>query len=325
MKLTAEQVRDRLIANGLYSFSGNITFKFGGIDITVKEKDVVGNIIQSWMKEWLDQNSIEYAVRDNLQMPPDFYLDPNNKEHSLLEVKAFNYDAPPGFDIADFKMYAREILTKPYFLNTDYLIFGYKMDKATGDITIKDIWLKKVWEITRRANKYPINVQEKDKTVHKIRPGVWYRDNTDKLDFLTFSCVEDFISAIDETLHSIRGQTGDINASTWKSEFIESYKNYYHKKLIIPKWNEIEDKYDLRPAHDLGKAIAERDKAQLNVEKKTKRVTDLENKRAGAHTPKQIEAAESSLAKAREALSKATFKLAETQAVLDQLLSDSNL
>ena len=101
-----------------------------------------------------------------------------------------------GFDIADFRMYALEILEKPYMLDVDYLIFGYDMSDD-GIVTIKDVWLKKVWQITRRMENYPINLQVKEGVIHKIRPGVWYSGRA--TDYAIFECLEDFISAIEET------------------------------------------------------------------------------------------------------------------------------
>lgn len=38
-------------------------------------------------------------------------------------------------------------------LDVDYLIFGYDMDD-NGNVTIKDLWLKKVWQITRSEEAY---------------------------------------------------------------------------------------------------------------------------------------------------------------------------
>ena len=69
-------------------------------------------------------------------MPPDFFLNPDNKKEDLMEIKAFNYKAGPGFDIADFRMYEQEIAHKPWMLYVTYLIFGYEMDDK-GVVTIK--------------------------------------------------------------------------------------------------------------------------------------------------------------------------------------------
>ena len=126
MILSAKQIYDKLVNDDkILELQGQIKFFLGDVDIIVKQKDVVGNIIQEWLQGWLDKNNVEYAPSENTQMPPDFFLNPNNKTKDLLEVKAFNRSASPGFDIADFRMYEEEIIEKPYMLDVDYLIFGY--------------------------------------------------------------------------------------------------------------------------------------------------------------------------------------------------------
>lgn len=153
-------------------------------------------------------------------MPPDFFLNKKDRSRELLEVKAFNRNTGPGFDIADFKMYSDEIIHKPYMLDVDYLIFGYDMDD-NGNVTIKDLWLKKVWQITRSMDGWAINLQVKKGVVHKIRPGVWYSIN--KKNMPMFECLEDFVSAIEETVY--QNPATRHNASLWKKKFEEAYKN----------------------------------------------------------------------------------------------------
>ncbi|MCU6556286.1 NgoBV family restriction endonuclease, partial [Klebsiella pneumoniae] len=158
----------------ILSANGQIRFFLGDVDIIVKQKDVVGNIIQEWLGGWLRKREIEFDVSTNTQTPPDFFfLNKKGRSRELWEVKAFNRNACPGFDIADFKMYSDEIIHKPYMLDVDYLIFGYDMDD-NGNVTIKDLWLKQVWQITRSMDGWAINLQVKKGVVHKIRPGVWY-------------------------------------------------------------------------------------------------------------------------------------------------------
>ena len=238
MKLTANQIYDRLLSvDGIHNFRGQIEFRLGGIEIVVKQKDVVGNIIQEWVLGWLKKNGIENLPSQNSQMPPDFYLDPDNCRANLLEVKAFNREQNPGFDIADFKMYQNEIIEKPYMINVDYLIFGYEMSND-GFVTIRDLWLKKVWEITRPMKGWPINLQVKRNVVHKIRPGVWYSSRSE---FPMFQCLEDFLSAIEETV--FRDPDTHGLASTWKQRFLSSYERHYGVRLSIPRWSDIEYRY----------------------------------------------------------------------------------
>lgn len=239
MKLTSNEIFYKLInEDEILKLNGQIKFFLGDVDIVVKQRDVVGNIIQEWLQGWLDKRNIEYAVNDNTQMPPDFFLDVGDHTKELLEVKAFNRNATPGFDIADFRMYSEEIIDKPFMLNSDYLIFGYKMSDH-GIVTIEDLWLKKVWEITRRMRDWPINLQVKQGVVHKIRPGVWY--SSKQPTYPMFETLEDFLSAIEETVY--QNPKTHNEAASWKNRFIESYFNHYGKFLTIPRWSDIKDKY----------------------------------------------------------------------------------
>ena len=238
-KRTPVEVYDALTkSDKIQESKGQIKFFLGDVSIVVKQKDVVGNIMQEWMQGWLEANNIEYAVNTNTQMPPDFFLDIANRTTNLLEIKAFNRNASPGFDIADFRMYVDEIVEKPYMLYVDYMIFGYDMSDE-GVVTIKDIWLKKVWQITRRMKDWPMNLQVKDKVVHKIRPAVWY--STARTEYNVFASIEDFISAIEETIY--RNPDTRDRAGTWLSRFLENYRRHYGVELVIPRWQEISELY----------------------------------------------------------------------------------
>lgn len=238
MKLSSREVYDRLVnEDRILEQEGQISFNFGDVGIVVKQRDTVGNILQEWLQGWLDSRNIDYALSENSQMPPDFFLDPADKTKNLLEVKAYNYNASPGFDIADFRMYETEIIDKPYMLDVDYLIFGYDMDD-TGIVTIKNLWIKKVWEITSSSEKWPMKLQVKKNVVHKIRPCNWDSASTH---YKTFARLEDFISAIEETVY----QNPDTRkeSSTWKYKFLKSYEEFYGVRLSIPRWDDIRDEY----------------------------------------------------------------------------------
>mgnify|MGYP000798059117 CR=1 FL=1 len=239
MKLTAEEVYNKLVNDDkILEVKGQIRFYLGNVDIIVKQRDVVGNIMQEWLEGWLKKNGIEYKPNPNTQMPPDFFLDIDDTTKGLLEVKAFNNERTPAFDIADFNSFQSEIIEKPYMLHTKYLIFGYIM-ADDGFVTIKNLWLENLWSICRCMSDWPLNLQVKDNVVHKIRPAVWYSKGN--LSFKPFESLEDFISAMEQTVYQ-NPKTRNISG-TWLTNFIKSYKTYYGKKLIIPRWSEIEDKY----------------------------------------------------------------------------------
>lgn len=241
MKLTAEEVFQKLLnEEKILEIQGQIRFYLGNVDIVVKQKDVIGNIMQEWLEGWFAKNKIDFKTNSNSQMPPDFFLNPDDLTCDLLEVKAFNYDAQPGFDIADFNMYQSEIVEKPYMLHVKYLIFGYQMTED-GYVIIKNLWLKNVWEICRRMENWPMNLQIKDNVVHKIRPCVWYSEN---VKYMPFNSLESFISAMDETV--FRNPKTRALSGTWLQNFKRNYFSFYNIKLDIPRWNDIEDGFTER-------------------------------------------------------------------------------
>lgn len=239
--LSPQDVYNRLLNDDkILTQKGQIKFYLGNVNIIVKQKDVVGNIIQEWLEGWLKKNKIRFSSNPNSQMPPDIFLNPEDKTTDLLEVKAFNYEATPGFDIADFKSYQEEIIKEPYMLHTKYIIFGYVMT-SEGVVLIKKMWLQNVWEICRTSNKWPINVQYKNGIVHKIRPAKWY-SNAKSIQYRPFESLEDYLAAIEETVYQ-NPDTRDKTAE-WKQRMRKSYKNFYGKNIDIPRWIDIKTKYE---------------------------------------------------------------------------------
>lgn len=143
-------------------------------------------------------------------------------------------------------MYEKEIAQKPWMLDVSYLIFGYDMTED-GIVTIKKVWLKKVWELSRPMksgnNKtvWPINLQIKQGTVHKIRPAKWYGISKD---FAVYSNMEDFLAAMEETVYKNKDTRDD--GPDWLSTLIKNYKDFYGIDLNLPRWKDIERKYVLR-------------------------------------------------------------------------------
>lgn len=237
--MSAQQIYDKLLNDfDILHAVGSISFSLNDISICVKENDVVGNILEEWLHKWLQENGFN-VVHNTTQNPPDFWLNPDDRESGLLEVKSF-YNSP-SFDIAAFMSYIKEIVEKPYRLFSDYLIIQYDMHSETGEVSIVNVWLKKVWEISAPSERFPIKTQYKNKQIVNIRPATWYSKRTI---YPTFKCKEHFISALEETIFQYP-ETHAV-ATTWKRDLCENYYRKYNERLVIPRWDDIKGEYGFR-------------------------------------------------------------------------------
>ena len=235
MKVTPEELFEKLNNDfQITNQTGNIQFNLGDVNIVVKRRDVVGNIMQEWLEGWLQKNAIDYSANPNTQLPPDIYLDPEDRTKNLLEVKAFNYDASPGFDVAEPVAYFKELIEHPYMLWSYYIIFGYVMDEKTGIVTIKDMWLKHVWEITAPAKTTAMSIGG---AAHKMRPTKWY--NRTARSKKLFESKEDFLSAYIELLY--KKHHGSVDNP--KDKIIDAYKKFYGETLKIQWWDIVKTNY----------------------------------------------------------------------------------
>lgn len=221
-KISSLELYNRLKSD-LLGQVGSIKISFCGLDVEIESNDTVGNSLQSWLEGYLNKNNIYYRTPDNTQEFPDFYLGENNNEN-LLEVKAFNIDNGPGFDIANFESYCSSLTSKSYRLNADYLIIGYKM--TGSQIKIENIWLKKIWEISSTSSSHKLRVQDKRGMIYNIRPCTWYSTRTK---FKPFSNKKEFVYAIHQTL--INYEHTSIKADEWLDKVKEDYSNYCEESL----------------------------------------------------------------------------------------------
>ncbi len=221
MKITAKGIFDKLVNDAkLIGEKGTITFELKGFDIKVESRDTVGNLLQEWLKNWLKNEGIDFGPTPHSQDFPDFQLDIDYPKKGLLEVKSFDYDKSANFDVAAFLAYRRSLLSHPYRLDSDYLIIGYSM--VGFHIEIKDIWLKKVWEITGPSASWPLKCQVKQGEIFNIRPIKWY--DTKGTTFKPFNSALEFIKAFDATQRQWTRTSRDPDTSTWLTKVIAGYK-----------------------------------------------------------------------------------------------------
>lgn len=180
--------------------------------------------------------------------------------------------------------------------------------------------MKKVWEITRRMEDWPINLQIKDNVVHKIRPGIWYAEDTARTDYTVFESLEDFISAIEEAV--FQNPKTHNNAGTWKATFLRSYKQETGIDLSIPRWSEIKDKYDLKSVRKLEKAKSDLAKATDQYEKIKERI-QLYHQKLHAEQEKnnvgKVGKIQDDIEKQKKNAEKAKEKINKAQAKIDEL------
>lgn len=231
----AQELYSKLMDDfGFKDSTGQITFTLNDIAIVVNQNNVVGNILEEWLDRWMEETGIPH-IHNEGQSSPDFWLNPDNLTEDWLEVKSFT--GSPNFDIAAYNSFINLILQKPYKLQSSYLLIKYKNEG--GKVMIEDCWLKKIWEISSPSEKWPVKVQDKKGIIFNIRPAVWYSDKTD---YPTFECLDDFLGALEETIFSYPDT--HAKAVSWKKDMIKSYEDYYGVTLKIPRWEDIKDKYE---------------------------------------------------------------------------------
>jgi len=189
------------LKSDLPSLTGSVVFQLGKTQIKVNSKDGIGGLIEEWFGVWAQQKSfniINPKLTNSSQNFPDYYI---GNDHHYLEIKSFDFSASPNFDIANFESYCESLANNPARLDADYLIFGYTLDQ--GVVTIKDIWLKKIWEITCSSERWPLKTQTKRDVIYNIRPATWYSDKTH---YHTFSNQDDFVNALYETQEQYNGK-----------------------------------------------------------------------------------------------------------------------
>lgn len=221
--IKAKEIHDRLIADGIKDSTGSIRFELMNITLDIEDKSAMGTLIQEWLGTWMNARKIYHRTQENSQVFPDFFLEENDL-NGLLEVKSFDYTTSPNFDIANFDTYTRSISEAAYRLDADYLIFGYEL--IGTKLTIKDIWIKKVWELTCGSVKYPVRTQVKQHVIHNIRP---YNFKNNSKGFQAFATRRAFVEALRET---IRIYTPERGADEWFKSVEESYSHFLPKSLL---------------------------------------------------------------------------------------------
>lgn len=194
IKITASELYNELVDNfKIKEKIGSVEIKLGNITAKYNGKDAIGDLLQEWLGEWMRSKNYYFRTKVNTQEFPDFLLSESDTK-DFLELKTFNANASPAFDIANFDSYCTSLLKIPERIDADYLIFSYKMENS--ELSIDNVWLKKVWEMASPSGQDPIKLQVKRNQIYNIRPCTWY---STRLKFPPFNNKKEFLKAISET------------------------------------------------------------------------------------------------------------------------------
>lgn len=168
---------------------GTITITFANRSHVYTGNDVIGNCLQEWLPNWFKFLGVDIKPGEGTQVFPDFVAQFEEHTHDM-EVKAWNINNAPAFDLANFQSFIETTYNSPWKLNAQYFILGYKPDDDgfSQGFTVQKVFLKHIWEITSSSKKYPIGLQVKRNVPYAMRPYNFNRNPAGafktKLDFI---------------------------------------------------------------------------------------------------------------------------------------------
>lgn len=189
---------------------GNITINFANHPIVYSGNDIIGNSLQKWLPSWFTYLNVDIREGEHTQEFPDFVANFDGK-HYDVEVKAWNYNNSPAFDIANFHSFIQQTYASPGKLNAYFIILGYTPanDGFSKGFIVEKVYLKRIWEITNKASKYPIGLQVKRQSPYAIRPCAFHKKTS-------FQNKMEFVEAIYETFKIFPNVNLEITPEEWR-------------------------------------------------------------------------------------------------------------
>lgn len=177
--------------------AGAITVNFANKTHVYSGNDVIGNCLQEWLPSWFQHLGVNIEPGAHTQEFPDFVANFNGQRYDV-EVKAWNVNNAPAFDLANFFSFLDSTYQEPGKLNAKYFILGYRPaeDGFSQGFTLENVYLKHIWEITNKSRKYPIGLQVKRGTPYAMRPCNFYSDENNHFNNL-FEFIEAVTSAFE--------------------------------------------------------------------------------------------------------------------------------
>lgn len=190
---------------------GTISITFANRTHIYTGNDVIGNCLQEWLPEWFKFLGVDIQSGEGTQSFPDFVANFDDKKYDM-EVKAWNINNAPAFDLANIQSFLETTYTSPGKLNAQYFILGYKPqdDGFSQGFIVQKVFLKHIWEITSSTNKYPIGLQVKRNMPYAMRPYNFNR-NADK----AFKSKIEFLTAVKEAFEMFPNPALKFSPDEW--------------------------------------------------------------------------------------------------------------
>jgi hypothetical protein len=190
---------------------GTITINFANRSHVYSGNDVIGNCLQEWLPNWFTFLGVEILPGESTQAFPDFVANFDGALYDV-EIKAWNINNAPAFDLANFHSFIDSTYKDPGKLNAHYFILGYRPadDGFSEGFTVEKVYLKNLWEITNRSRNYPIGLQVKRGQPYAMRPCNFYRYES-----RSFQSKEDFIIAVKETYELFPNDAFTFTPEDW--------------------------------------------------------------------------------------------------------------
>lgn len=83
--MSAKLLFDILQNIGICGAKGNVYFELHNIKTIVRDNSIIGNVIQEWLKSFMNEHNITYRLPDNSQEFPDFYMDGHRNDINLFK------------------------------------------------------------------------------------------------------------------------------------------------------------------------------------------------------------------------------------------------
>lgn len=197
--------------NQLEGKSGNVNISFANRTHVYTGNDVIGNCLQEWLPNWFTFLGVKIRSGPNSQSFPDFIAEFSGLSYDI-EVKAWNINNSPAFDIANFQSFVETTYDDPGKINAHYFILGYDPydDGFSQGFVVKKVYLKQLWEIMSPSRKYPINLQVKREQPYAIRPYNFHRYPE-----RAFKSRSELIEAVAQTIKLFPNPQNSFSARDW--------------------------------------------------------------------------------------------------------------